>query len=275
MAIYFLALGLVLAIRQRPRAGAAIAVMAAVWLIVSVWVVVPAVRRAGGLPARNPFVEAIGASPSRVSGLPDRIASVPMLKTVLTLSASAGFLCWLAPEVFAVALPGLVVTSVANPHTAAVGITGHYLYPVLPWIFFAAALGAARLQSRAPMVLRAVSCLLLLGTIADSPLWAGVWRRSEDAGRAGEVRRQLTMIPPEAPLLTMPNLVPHVPHRARIWTLGIGAAPSEPVDYVAISDVGDPWPFRRDDVAAEVRRYATDPAFEPVANGPLYLFRRK
>jgi len=95
------------------------------------------------------------------------------------------------------------------------------------------------------------------------------------ADTAREVRRQLGLIPADASLLAMPNLVPHVPHRMAVSTLGRNDSPSIPAEYVAISKTGDLWPFAEEQVSELVQRYKADTAFTQVADGPLYLFRRR
>ena len=276
MAIYFAMAGVLLFVQHWRRSGAAIAAVSVAWLIVSVWVVVPAVRRAEGLPGQNPFAASIEDSPSAaLAQLPARVASRPLVKTILTLSLSVGLFCWFAPGVFAVALPGLVLTSVANPHTTSIGITGHYLFPVLPWLFYAATRGAGRIHAWSPRLLQGLSALLVVGTLADSPSWQGWHRVIQAADTAREVRGQLGLIPADASLLAMPNLVPHVPHRMAVSTLGRNDSPSIPAEYVAISQTGDLWPFAEDQVSELVQRYKADTAFTQVADGPLYLFRRR
>jgi uncharacterized membrane protein len=196
------------------------------------------------------------------------------IEVVAMITASTGFLCWLAPAWLTVALPGLLVTLAANPHTPTVGITGHYLFPILPWVFAAAAIGAGRLQRTRPDVLRVISVLLLLGTIADSPLWRTISGVSADErAAAAEIRSSLRRIPLNAPVLAMPNLVPHLSHRDQIWTLG-GSYPRDTATHIVISPVGSLWPFDAEGVRAEIERYQSDQRFTTVMAGPLYVFQR-
>jgi hypothetical protein len=239
---------------------------------VAITVAVPAARRRDGLPPASPFVEAAVGSRDSVQRTVDRFDARRAIGVVGIVTASAGFLCWLAPEYLAVAAPGLLVTLLVNSRVT--GITGHYLLPVLPWVFAAAAAGAGRLQRARPAALRVVSALLLVGTIADSPLWRTVGRVSADErNTAATIREALRQIPADAVLLAMPNLVPHVSHRQRIWTLGRPLVP-DAVTHVVISEAGDLWPLDEAQVRAEIVRYRSDARFRAVMAGPLFVFER-
>jgi len=277
MAVYLALFGVYLWVRHRQRIGAGVAIVCAVWLAASVWLIVPAVRQRQGLPPADPFVASIRASRSASGGsavVPGRAASTRVAASLATVTAGTGFLCWLAPEVLAIALPGLLLVLIANPHTTAIGITGHYFFPILPWLFYAAACGAARLQVSHARALRVVSVLLLAGTVADSPLLHGAWRPA-DYGAARAVTRQLAVIPPDAPLLAMPNLVPHLPHRMRLETVGTADDRDSDVEYVALSAVGDLWPLDRERVRALIAHYRGDARFRQLTDGPAFIFERR
>ena len=272
MAIYAAAFGAVVFFSQSRQQGVAIMAVAVTWLLVAVTLAVPASRRRDGLPPASPFVEAAVGSRDAVQRTVDRFDARRAIGVVAIVTASAGFLCWLAPEYLAVAAPGLLVTLLANPRVT--GITGHYLLPVLPWVFAAAAAGAGRLLRARPAALRVVSALLLAGTIVDSPLWRTVGRvRTDERATATSIREALRQIPADAVLLTMPNLVPHVSHRQTIWTLGMPPVP-DAVTHVVISEVGDLWPLDEAQVRAEIGRYRSDPRFRTVMAGPLFVFER-
>jgi uncharacterized membrane protein len=274
MAIYLAAFGAVVFFSQSKRQGIGTVAASLLWLFVALVVAVPASRRHDGLPAGSPFVEAaVGSSPA-IRRSVERLQAGRAIEVVAMITASTGFLCWLAPAWLTVALPGLLVTLAANPHTPAVSITGHYLFPILPWVFAAAAIGAGRLQRTRPAVLRVVSVLLLLGTIADSPLWRAIGSVSPDERAvAAEIRSSLRRIPADAPVVAMPNLVPHLSHRARIWTLG-GPYPQDTATHIVISAVGSLWPFDAEGVRSEIERYQSDHRFTTVMAGPLYVFQR-
>src|SRR6266545_1947802 len=235
MALYFIGWGGLIFFRESKRRGATIALLSAVWLVASVWWAVPAVRRMEGLPRSNPFVGSISETAAQADAFGSRVLSVPTAQSLVKISAGTGFLCWLAPEVFAVALPGLFVTLVANPHTRTIGITGHYLFPVLPWLFIAAAIGALRLHAYSANALRLLSLALIVGTAVDNPMWQGLSRDLTEFDKARPARRQLALIPNNVPVLAMPNVIPHLAHRPRVWALGTKQAEAALPDYVVLT----------------------------------------
>jgi hypothetical protein len=275
MAIYVATFGASVFFAGSKRTGAGIVGGSLLWLFVALVVIVPASRVHDGLASSNPFVEASLGSPEAIQRTAERLTVRGAAEVVGVVTASAGFLCWLAPEWLLVALPGLLVTLAANPHTAASGISGHYLFPVLPWVFAAAAVGAGRLQRAHPTILSALSLLMLVATIGDSPIWRRIAIPSTDERAvAATIRSSLQQIPPDVPVLAMPNLVPHLAHRRQITTFG-GTPPPALPDWIAISSVGDLWPLDSDRVRKEIEDYASDPRFETISSGPLYVFRRR
>jgi uncharacterized membrane protein len=275
VAVYIGLFGAVLFLAESKRRGFAIALGALLWLVVAIVVVIPAARRHDGLPPASPFVETAFASDEAADRGLNRVASLRTLEQVAMLTASAGFLCWLAPAWTGVGVLGLVATHLANPHTSSVGMTGHYLFPVLPWIFFAAGEGAARLHRARPNVLRVVSAVLLVATVADSPLWRSIGRQAEsEPGETTEIRAALRALPEDAPMLAMPNLVPHLAHREKLWTIGSSFPERGEASHVALSLVGDLWPLDATKVRQEIERYAADPQFITLQKGPLFVFQR-
>jgi uncharacterized membrane protein len=275
VAVYVGLFGGVLFFFDSRRRGSVVALGALLWLVLAIVVVIPAARRHDNLPAASPFVEtAFGSDEAGARGL-SRVASGRTLGQVVAVTASAGFLCWLAPAWAGVGVLGLIATHLANPHTTGIGITGHYLFPVLPWIFFAAGEGAARLHRTAPRFLAAISAVLLLATVADSPLWRSFRRPAEgEPGAAARIRAALDSVPADAAVLAMPNLVPHLAHREKLWTVGGSFPDRGSASYVVLSTVGDQWPLDPARVRQEIDRHAKDPQFVTLQNGPLYLFQR-
>ncbi len=66
------------------------------------------------------------------------------LSRIVTVLSATGFACLLAPAWAAIALPGMMVNLAAAPGTLQAGLLGHYLWPILPWLFAAAAIGVGR-----------------------------------------------------------------------------------------------------------------------------------
>jgi uncharacterized membrane protein len=274
VAVYVGLFGAVLFLVDSRRRGLVVALGALLWLVLAIVVVIPAARRHDGLPTASPFVETAFGSEAGARGL-NRVASGRTLGQVAAVTASAGFLCWLAPTWAGVAVLGLIATHLANPHTMGIGTTGHYLFPVLPWIFFAAGEGAARLHRRAPRFLSVISAALLLVTVADSPLWRSFLRPAEGkSGAAATIRAALDTVPADAGVLAMPNLVPHLAHREKLWTVGGSLPDRGAASYVVLSTVGDLWPLDPTSVRQEIDRHAKDPQFVTLQDGPLYVFQR-
>jgi uncharacterized membrane protein len=275
MALYFIAWGGLIFFQESKRRGATIALLSAVWLVVSVWWAVPTMRRMEGLPASNPFVGSIADTASQADALEARVLSLPTAQTFVKVTAGTGFLCWLAPELFAIAFPGLLVTLVANPHTRTIGISGHYLFPVLPWLFVAAAVGAGRLHAYSANAIRWLSVALIIGTAFDNPTWQGLGRDLAEFEKAGPARRQLALIPNDVPVLAMPNVIPHLAHRPHVWALGTKQAEAALPDYVVLTTVGVLWPLDGAQVESTIRRYRADPAFVELSSGPTFIYRRR
>jgi hypothetical protein len=76
-------------------------------------------------------------------------------------------------------------------------------------------------------------------------------------------------------LLAMPNLVPHLAHREKLWTVGSSFSDRGSASHVVLSTVGDLWPLDPASVRQEIDRYAKDPQFVTLQNGPLYVLRRR
>jgi hypothetical protein len=113
--------------------------------------------------------------------------------------------------------------------------------------------------------------------LVDLPLPRAIARaswRQPDAAR--EVLQQLASVPRDAAVLAQPNLIPHLPRRLRIHSLGVYTA-GQPDDalYVLLSREGDLWPFTAADIKRQVARYAADSRFEELTDGPLIVFRRR
>src|SRR5436190_4696447 len=179
MPLYILLLGVVQWWRGERRPGIVTSALAACWLIVAVTLAVPAARRADGLPTANPFLEGRVSSSTGAVAVRDIVPRVLSLRTAERLAllvASAGFLPLAAPTWLAVALPGALLNFAARPDSVQAGLTGHYLWPVLPWIFFSAVIGAHRLRFKRRAVVTTLAGFLVVATIADSPLWLGLRR---------------------------------------------------------------------------------------------------
>jgi uncharacterized membrane protein len=285
VAVYVAAFGFVITIVERDRrVGIATTVLAVVWLAAAVGVAIPFWRGLYGLDAANPFLE------GRYGGLADaarRLISMESLSRIVTVASATGFACLLAPAWAAIALPGILINLAAAPETLQAALLGHYLWPILPWLFAAAAIGAGRLEGRASRLegratlsgsrlRRWLPMAIVLVALIDLPLPRALlraeWRQPRDAK---ETIRQLHAIPRNASVLAQPNLIPHLPRRLEMHSLGVYTAGQPESEFVALIERGDLWPFRPADVERVINAYSNDPRFERIADGPLHLFRRR
>lgn len=279
VALYVAAFGVVVAVVERDRrVGIATTVLAVAWLAAALGFAIPFWRGMYDLDSANPFLE------GRYGGLADaaaRLVSMEALGRFVTVMSATGFACLLAPVWAAIALPGMLLNLAAAPGTLQAALLGHYLWPILPWLFAAAAIGVGRLGSRATLsgspIMRWLPAAIVLVALIDLPLPRAVarasWRQPEDAQ---EVLRQLESIPRDASVLAQPNLIPHLPRRLEMHSLGVYTA-GQPDDasFVLLTREGDLWPFTAEDIEKQVAHYTADSRFERVTNGPLLVFRRR
>ncbi len=182
MALYFIPYGLVITLTGERWRGLTTCVVAAVWLLFAVAVAIPAARASDHLPGWNPFVadtlrtNTEASTASIGSELTNRIVSLRAVEKLGLLLASTAFLPLAAPLWALIPLPGALVNLAAHSGTVQSGLTGHYLWPILPWLFWATLLGAQRVSQRHARLAKILAVLFLVVIVADSPLWLGVRR---------------------------------------------------------------------------------------------------
>ena len=271
VAVYFAAFGIVLAVVERDRrVGLVTIALSVVWLAAALGIAIPFWRGLYSLDSANPFLEGRYGGLAAAAG---RLISLESLSRIVTVFSATGFACLLAPTWAAIALPGMLVNLAAAPDTLQAGLLGHYLWPILPWLFVAAAIGASRLGGNA----RWVAAIILLVALIDLPLPRAVARTSwRQPDAAGEVLQQLQSIPLDASVLSQPNLIPHLPRRESVSSLGVYTA-GQPDDasFVLLSREGDLWPFTAADIEKQIVHYTADSRFELMTDGPLIVFRRR
>ena len=282
VALYFAVFGIVIAVVERDRRiGIATTALSVAWLAVSLGFAIPFWRSLYGLDQANPFLEGrYGGTIAAVA----RLFSMQALGRLVTVLSATGFAALLAPAWASIALPGILLNLAAAPESLQAALLGHYLWPILPWLFAAAAIGAGRLESKAtlsgspsPRITRWLPLAILLVALIDLPLPRAITRASwRQPDEAREVLRQLESVPRDASVLAQPNLIPHLPRRLQMHSLGVYTA-GQPDDasFVLLSREGDLWPFTAADIDKQVAHYTEDSRFERVSNGPLILFRRR
>jgi uncharacterized membrane protein len=278
VALYFVAFGGLLVItRSHSRTGGFTIAAASAWLVFSLFVAIPHWRHVYGLGSASPFLE--GRYGVSGDGLPvwvlaGRLFSFGALARVVTVAGATGFLCFLSPSWMAVALPGIGLNLVALPGTGQASLNGHYLWPILPWLFVAAVFGAHRLRAAASLWWPAAVLLLAL---IDMPLprtiAAAPWRGLREAAM---VRSQLRTLSLSGTIVAQPNLIPHLPTRqVDVHGFGVYSAGQPPGDYVLFTTVGDLWPLDARAVAREVSTLQNDARYQQISGGPLFAFRRR
>lgn len=282
VALYFAMFGIVIAVTRKDRAtGFATTAVSIAWLAIAVGVAIPFWRGAYGLEQTNPFLEGrygmSGEGDPAGSSLAARALSLPALGRIVTVLSATGFVCLLAPAWTAIAIPGIALNLAATPDTLQAALLGHYLWPILPWIFAAAAIGAGRLErSDARGASRWLPPAILIVALIDLPLPRAItrapWRQPAEAR---EVLAQLRAVPPTAGVLAQPNLIPQLPRRRNVHSLGVYTAGQPEAEYVLLTAVGDLWPFTEADVTRRAADLAADPRYHQVSSGPLFAYRRR
>ena len=248
--------------------------LASVWFVVALFVAIPYWRNLYELGVGSPFLEGRYAlEEGGLLALIGRLFSLQSLGKIVTVTSSTAFLCFLSPRWMAVALPGIAINLAALPDTGQAGLTGHYLWPILPWLFLAAVFGAARISARAS---RWLPIVVVVFALIDMPLprsiAAAPWKALPEAA---QVRSQLRAVAPSGTVVAQPNLIPHLPRHLMVHGLGVYSAGQPRGDYMLLTTVGDLWPFDSESVAREVSMLQADRNYEQLASGPLFAFRRR
>jgi len=263
--------------RRERLAGAAAIGLALVWCAAALWAIA-AVRGAEGLGTANPLLQnrfAAASGSFEISALLRNVFSGRSANTLLMLVVGAGLLPIAGWEWLAVTLPGILVNLAASQDSMQSALIDHYAWPIMPWLFIAAAAGAVRVQRWSSRVSRVWLLLFCIVCVVDNPAVQRVFTTSASP-EARDTRRQIATLHIETNgvVLAQPQLVPHLPHFEHLFTIGIGPDPGRPADLVLLSTAGDLWPLTRPDVDRVVARYRADPDYELISNGPLFAFRR-
>jgi uncharacterized membrane protein len=273
-AIYVAAFGAVqwFVSRAQRRRATVVTGVAVLWLGLAAGVAIPASRALEGLPTANPFIESRLGSPEGSvgpGGSGARARGRAAASTVTGLLATAGFLP-LASAWALVAAPGVALSLLVRPGTGQAAIIGHYAWPILPWLFVAAADTVRRFDQRWPRATAGWMAVLLLVTVADAPVIRYATRTRVDR-QALDVRSRLPAPVPR--MMAQPNVIPHLAHASDIQALGYPVM-AVPPDLVVMTDVGNLWPFTLEELTAMKAAYAADPRYEQIEDGHLWVFRR-
>jgi uncharacterized membrane protein len=276
-AIYLGSFAAIQLLRGGParKTAAATLGLAVVWFVLALAVVIPLSRAADGLSTTNPLIEArfAGERGSIAVGTLASRATTGAITRGFEIMMGVGLLPLAGWEWLAAAAPGIIVNMAATPDSQQAALIGHYFWPVLPWIFLAAAAGAIRIQRTSRRAIRVWLGVLLIGTVVDSPAFRHLGTLWVPA-RASLARAQLRSlsIAPGSIVLAQANLLPHLPHTVKLAVLRPPPEPAGPPDLVLMSDVGDQWPFNPEQFDRLLHTYQGDPGYQMLSGGPLYAF---
>jgi uncharacterized membrane protein len=278
VAVYFALFGAIEAYSSPPgtrRREALLTIAVSVaWGLAAVFIAIPYWADLYGLKSSNLFFSGrfgLAESGGTEAAL-ERVFSIATLERLLTVASATGLLCLLAPRWFAIVIIGVALNVAAIAGTNQSGLVGHYLWPILPWLFMAAIHGAKRLGDRQQ---RWLPWIALVIAIADTPLPGAAARAMQSDPAARVVRTQLGSIDLSGAVLAQSNLIPHVPRRLPIFGYGVLAKDQAHADLVLLTKTGDLWPLGADGVDREVAKWRTRPEYDEVSSGPLWAFRKK
>jgi uncharacterized membrane protein len=269
--VYFAIFGAMMLWSGRSRAhGAACIAVSLLWVAVATMVILPGQREAEGLNRANPFVaDRIGSDPWTTGA--SRVVSVDAVGKVGGLLGAAGALPLLSPVWLAPALPGLVVNLATAPEFVQSGLVGHYLWPILPWVWTASVFGLARLERAGRRVVIGWAVLMLVVVVAESPLSVARTRaRWASLDAASRVIADLQRVPAEASVLAQPHLVPHLAKRPNVQLMA-GARQESPAEVVLFAELGNQWPLTREEWTRRRAEVAADPACRPIPTASVLI----
>lgn len=275
-AIYLAGLSLFALVRDLGSRRRALAVLATavVWFAVALTVAMPVVRRIDGLGPQSSLLHARYGSaeggPS-IWSISNHLFSSTSANTLGNLVLSTGLLAIAGPEWLAPALPGLLANLAAKPDTLQAALKQHYAWPILPWLFLAAALGAHRIYKRSQRAATVCMALVVVITVADNPAVQRVMSTSVSSD-ARLVREELRQVRGHT-IAAQPNLIPHLTKSRDIVALNNQFPSARDPDLILLTFVGDLWPFTQQEVAALVEKYRADKRYVEVKSGPLYAFQ--
>jgi uncharacterized membrane protein len=233
VALVYLALGVVLAIRGERRIGTVVAAASAVWFVVASLVI----RSGSG------SLDAFGRrfAGDRGDSVPEAIvwmvqhpiaAAGDIVRESLfylsLLFVATGGLALLAPLWMLLALPTAAHNALSAYEPQHL-LSFHYHQLTMTGLFIAAAFGVQRLQSagRGLRVGAAVGVTVAVILAVAAGSWAHAHSTEGIRLPREETRAALAVVPPDAPVAASPHLLPHVSQRTEVYTL---PAPFLPLD---------------------------------------------
>lgn len=280
VAIYTAGCGVLFAARPETRALGVWTIAASVlWLAAALIILIPWAQAIDNLPREQSLLASrYGESPIIESVA--RLWRWESLRRFVSLSLITGLICWVRPRWLLVAVPGIVLNLAAKAGTLQAGLIGHYLWPILPFVFLAAVDGIAAAYARWPKLTNAWALAVILAVLANNPVFRPTYftSRISNLDEAGEVRAMLARIPASAAVAAQPQLIPHLPRRTAMDAINaFWPGPGSATEVVVLAGIGDQWPLTRDALALHVATLSNQPAFRRVhaASPHLFLFVRR
>jgi len=256
VAIYTGVFGVLLALQgETRRVGLATMVLSAVWLTLAIGVFIPLARAWDGLPTASPFLyDRYGASPLQ-EGL-GRIFRWESLRRLMSMSLGLALISWWRPRWLLPAIPGILLNLAAKDEALQSGLSGHYLWPIMPFLFLAALDGVRDLGRRWPRAAHAWAVIVMLAAVGDNPVFrpSQFTTRFAELDESARIRASLATISPTARIAAQPHLIPHIEQRLPIDDIDSQWTPDGIADVVVLLDMGDQWPLTDRDFAAHVSR---------------------
>jgi uncharacterized membrane protein len=257
---------------DRRRRAIATAFIGIGWLAAAVFLAIPASRASEGLATGNPLLEARYAGRDGDVSITEaitRATSVGSARTLVRIVAGCGFLPLLGLPWLLPAVPGILANLATNSGQA--GLSAHYAWAILPWMFIASAYGLRRLDGLSRAVASAVACLACIATVLDSPAIRGI-SHTRASPEAAAIRVQMRTLEGSS-ILAMSNLIPHLPHQSHVYSVGSNVVPPTNPDLVLLTSIGNIWPLTPAEVADQIGLFQKRGEYEQVLAGPLTVFR--
>jgi uncharacterized membrane protein len=268
--------------RRRSWAGAAIAVLGSAWSVVAIAVVIPAAGDDG-----SDFYgryEEVGGSPlgilERTVTDPWHVLSIAFdergLEYLLDLVVPLAGLPLLAPAVLLVAVPELAINLLSSTATQT-SIHFHYTAGIVPALFAASVLGAARITRRNNALAAPIGLGLCVVGIVASLLQGPVPDRIGDYAQSEHDRladQALDLVPPDSPVSATNSLGAHLSERRRVFSYPLARDAEWTVVDERRPSLGDR--LNPPEAAARIAALRRDPSWRIVfdRDGILVLRRR-
>lgn len=255
-------------------------------VIVSLWVI-PAFREPGSEYPQLYYFDYLGGSYAEIVAtlksdpfiLPRQLFNIGRLSAIGRILLPLGlFLPFLAPGWLLIALPPFALLLLSGD-AEIYGLLKWYPTTILPVLFAAAAVGIARFS---PTRARLLTVWLLLATLLGywlfSPLPGGRSYQAElyqitDHDR--QAQTLIKMVPSDAAVATFPHYVPHLTLRENVYHYPWIRIGQDNIDYFLFDCASDCYPLTKDEYAAELSEYLTDPNYALVAQSDdIYLFKK-